>query len=89
MFENVGDAINGDFCSICEFVLTTFKRHKGNLKDCLKEYDSEQLEVINKMYNEDYSDFHKLKKSEKITSLEETILDSIKINLNHLTMSGI
>ena len=89
MLENVGDAMNGDLSSICEFVLTTFKRHKGNLKDCLKEYDSEQLEVINKMYNEDYQDFHKLKKGEKIASLEETILDSIKINLNHLTTSGI
>lgn len=89
MLENVGDAMNGDLSSICEFVLTTLKRHKGNLKDCLKEYDSEQLEVINKMYNEDYQDFRKLKKGEKIASLEETILDSIKINLNHLTTSGI
>ena len=69
MLENVGDAMNGDLSSICEFVLTTFKRHKGNLKDCLKEYDSEQLEVINKMYNEDYQDFHKLKKGEKMAEL--------------------
>ena len=68
---------------IYKTMLTSSKRHKGTLKECLRHYDSTQLELINNVYdNEEFED--DLPKKDKIELLYQMIMRGVESNLKDL-----